>query len=161
MEAGALKIIENYCNRTFGQATYTNEEYKGSGTEYLNLRNYPIVTLTKVEENYGSVAVASWSEVTANVYALKPSGQIYTENGFFRVERMYRVTYTAGYASLPADVQYCVDTLSAHLNKMQSSAGLKKETLGEYSYERFDQSGNLINDLGLSIILSPYRTPVV
>lgn len=160
MDAAALKIIENYCKRTFTETTYTNEEYKGSGTEYLNLKNYPIITFTKIEENGGIAGVPSWTEVE-NIHHIDNTGQLYYEGGFFAYERAYRVTYKAGFTTLPADITYCVTALSTYLTKQSTNAGIKKESLGEYNYERFESSGNIIKDLGLNTILDAYRTPTV
>jgi hypothetical protein len=165
MEATALKIIENYCKRKFASATYTREEYMGSGTQYLNLKNYPIVTFSKIEENTATVEAPSWSTMT-EVYAIAESGLLYYRGGFFPLEREYRVTYTAGYSPIPSDIQYCIDTLSSYLERdISAQVGIKKETLGEYSYEKFDSntesSNNPIKTLGLEQILNFYRVPTV
>jgi hypothetical protein len=97
-----------------------------------------------------------------DVVALKESGQLYSEGGFFEAECMYKVTYEAGFATLPSDITACVNAVSGYLAKQVDSAGMKKETISnEYSYEKFESQGNLIKELGLNIILDYYRTPTI
>lgn len=158
----AEAVVDRYCKRTFAEAQYT-EEYKGSGTQYLNLKHYPVSTLTKVYENVNFIADPIWNDMTADAYLKAESGQIYVYSGFFNKERHYKIQYKAGYKSdkIPEDVkQACVD-IAAYLYQNRKSQGLKSEQLGEYSYTKLDQTGNIIKDLGLNVFLDPYRTPTL
>ena len=63
-------FIERYCNRRFMQTAYTDEEYDGTGTKYLVLKNYPVkstATFTlernKVEDN-----TDDWEDIDAEDY---------------------------------------------------------------------------------------------
>jgi hypothetical protein len=158
----AQTVIENYCKRTFTEGQFT-EECKGSGTQYLNLKHYPISTLTKVYENVNFIADPIWNDITADTFLETESGQVYLHRGFYDKERHYKVQYKAGYKNdkIPEDIkQACIDIIT-YLYQNRKSQGLKSEQLGEYNYTKADLTGNIIRDLGLNVFLDPYRTPTL
>lgn len=168
----ATKMIENYCKRSFTLSEYANEEYRGSGTRFLNLKNYPIIEVVKVEENEGLIENPVWIDISQYVYSKSLVGQLYLNSGFFKSERDYRVTYSAGYESedsqdsgsspVPVDVQHVCIELVSYLYQNRTGQGMKSERVGDLSYTKFDQSGKgLIKDLYLDAILDTYRTPTL
>ena len=160
-------IIEKYCNgRRFKQTTYTNEEYDGTGTNYINLKHYPVTTLSTYEKNYGTVGDTDWDGLEGDFIKLisdstQGPGQVFYQGGFLRGIRNYRFTYIAGYSTIPNDLDEACLELSAYLYNNRKSSGLKSETLGEYSYTRDDSIGNVIKDLGLDLVLDQYRQPII
>ena len=48
LKDAAEDYVQRYCGKTFDTASYTLEEYDGSGTQNLFLKNYPIITLTRL-----------------------------------------------------------------------------------------------------------------
>ena len=42
------KVIKKYCRREFESATYSLERYNGTGSNYLFLRQYPIISLDRI-----------------------------------------------------------------------------------------------------------------
>jgi len=158
----ATDIIEKYCNgRRFASTIYTNEEYDGKGSDYLNLKHYPVITLTSIDGRSGDFSSPSWSALDDAFYkSIDNAGQIYYSGGFTRGVRNYRVNYTAGFATIPNDLQQACITLVAFLKNQTKATGMKSETLGRYSYTKSDDEKD-IKELGLDAVLDYYRTPVI
>ena len=53
--------IEAYCNRKFNKQTFTDQLYKGYGTAELQLQNYPIRSITSIEENNTELDSSNYS----------------------------------------------------------------------------------------------------
>jgi hypothetical protein len=108
--------IENYCQRSFKTQTYTDEEYDGNNYKYINLLNYPVVSVDSVTVND--------TVLTTDQYTVKKrSGILVRKYTGIDVDYYYRwrfafwpigdgnvlVTYTAGYDEIPADLeQSCI-----------------------------------------------------
>jgi hypothetical protein len=162
----ATDTIESYCNnRRFKSTVYTEEMYDGTGTHYINLRQYPVTEVTVVEQNNGIAGDPHWDVVDSDLGSYIEDGhgpgQLYYEHVFVRGARNYRTTYTAGYTTIPYDLeQACLD-LCVWFYKQRQTLVMKSETLGEYSYTKETLTGNPIENLGLDLILEKYRTPVI
>lgn len=110
------EMIEQITGRTFGSTVYTDEKYIGTDTTYLTLKNYPIVSIEKIEID----------DLEIDDYELlekdKNSGRVYREklwkryayenpinntpNGSeLRNVKNVSVSYTAGYTTIPLAVQ--------------------------------------------------------
>lgn len=134
--------IETYCNRTFAQTTYTETRNGGCGQK-LYLANGPVVSVSSVSVNGQAVPAAPdavsygfvWDATT--VY-IRPGGggpQEFTK-GFQNVT----VTYSAGYATTPADVnQACVLWVASLFAKRQR-IDKRNETLGQQQTIGYDMS---------------------
>ena len=132
--SAATDAIENYCGRTFASTVYTNEMYDGTGTQTLQLRNFPIISVTTLKEA-GSVLTTG----TDPNGSPAPDALIYAEEGqlirpwfyWLPYRRWYSVTYTAGYATVPAGiVQACLD-LSALMLREKEHIGMSSKTAGQ------------------------------
>lgn len=159
-------IIESYCgNRRFLSTIYTNEEYDGTGTKYINARQYPITAVTAYEENNGSVGTTDWNALQNDYVRYIEDGhgpgQFYYEHYFAHGARNYRFSYTAGYATIPYDLEEACIELCVWIYKDRQNKGMQSETLGEYSYTKVAFSGSPIETLGLDLVLEKYRTPTI
>lgn len=177
----ATEIIEAYCSRRFISTSYSNQLYSGNGTRFMSLRNWPVTNLTSVEAMTGDYSSPNWQSLDSSLYTLKSEGGkdrglIYllgddrtfpVYGGFRKGVNNYRVNYTAGYiaADLPHDVrEACIELVSWMFARRKATPGIKSETLGKYSYTlESPQSGRygLIQQLGLDILLAPYRDIIV
>lgn len=104
--------VEQCCNRVFIRADY-DEFYRASGTQILQLNQYPIQTLTSIKDG-GSLMTPGDDYSTYPDYYAK--GMVYKERGWvgimlirgltgdpFTSEYTYEASYTAGFY-LPNDV---------------------------------------------------------
>lgn len=139
----ALAYIEAQTNRTFGSAVSTTRYLRGTGTSELYLPE-PTSTITGVSEYTYSGAVGEALTVTDD-YLVRPDGR---ETYLIRVGSgavwtrgyEYAVTSTVGYAEDggPKDVE---DVLIELVRQKMNAGGeevMKSETVGGYSYTRFD-----------------------
>ena len=111
----ASEYIEAYCGRDFLSASHT-EYHDGTGTDSLQLRHYPIIGTPVVLESGGALVVGQDPSASP-----APDVLIYPEEGrlvrnygiWYGYHNYYKVTYTAGYAAVPAAIiQACIDLAS-------------------------------------------------
>jgi len=163
----ASRAIETWCNRSFPSAEAT-EYYDGDGTQTLRLRRYPITDLDTVtvidsddddtEYDADGDEFRGWADDdNAGIITFKPSPSTDVEFTYFPVGREnVKVTYTAGYADIPADIQEaCAQTCAWLLSANERDAGVTAERLGDYQYTR-DTAGGLLPPLAKAL-LARYR----
>lgn len=125
----ASEWLERFCGRSFHEAERT-ETYDGTGTTELYLTNWPV----------DSIDTLSVSEIEhdGEDYKLYPDiGKVYLSSGFGTGRRTVEVTYTAGYATIPGDLeQLCIEMVAEMLGQTQTNHALRREVLDGASYER-------------------------
>ncbi|MEW6006121.1 MAG: head-tail connector protein [Stygiobacter sp.] len=102
--------VEQFLNRNLLAQDYV-EYYDGSGSELLILRNIPVNSVSKIEYYEGRINnVDIWTEWTQdNQYSRllipKEKHGIILEGGIFiKGIQNFRITYNAGYTTLPYDI---------------------------------------------------------
>lgn len=166
----ATEQIENYCNRRFTETVYT-EIYSGDGNQFLFLRNAPVTALTKIEFMTGDYDDPAWDAYESEFYNIDTtytggstmsndnSGVVYNRVSFYKGFNNIRVSYVAGYSTIPSDVsESCVDLVS-YLYKAKNSKGIKSESLGDRSvtYDTGATVKSAFDSLGLDDVLAQYR----
>lgn len=102
----ASAYIQAQCNRTFAQATYTHY-FDGNDTRYLLLYEFPIsaITLINIDDTW---AFAGGTDLPASGdYRIHNSVLAVRRCGLFQYTsaQAVKVTYTAGYTTIPSDIQ--------------------------------------------------------
>jgi hypothetical protein len=118
----ATSFIQTYCGRIFFQGSY-DEYHDGDGSDSVLSRQFPIVSVDTVEVD--GVVKDSSSFV---VYA--PIGMIRLKSGVFpRGKNNIRLMYTAGYASLPKDLeQACIELVALkYYDRGKERLGVEKQ----------------------------------
>lgn len=109
---------------------FTETHYDAAG-RLLVLRQSPVSEVT-------SIARVTWSmttPLTADQYALDPdSGIVRLVDGTLFAGD-YRVTYTAGYTTLPAAISQAVLIIAAHLVETQRVPGANRPGFGAYGQQ--------------------------
>lgn len=163
----ATEMIEGYCgldkDHHFKQANYTNEEYKGTGTSDLFLKALPVTAVSDFSVRTGIENTSNFNTIdTENYFIQANSGVIRTLTTLMDFSNSYRVSYTAGFATIPSDLSEACVTLAAYLtdNNASGSAVSKKQE-GRRSIEYFQpqQGQSLINQLGIDDLLDRYVLP--
>jgi hypothetical protein len=165
----ATDMIESYCNldndHHFASTTYTNEEYDGSGTNQLSLRARPVITFTSLEQRSSTQNINDWVTLSSTDYFVDDNaGVIDALLGFYYRWNLYRVTYTAGYATIPSDLAEACATLAAFMvENGTTGVAVKRKNQGPKSIEYFQpmQGGSLIENLGLDDVLARYTNPPI
>lgn len=163
----ATLFVESFCglprDHHFAQTTYTNEEYDATNTDSLVLRMRPVIALTSFQRRNGSESTASFDDIEADLYFLDSSaGVIELLFGASGAWNRYRVSYSAGFVTIPADLaEACVTLACFYVENSASGTAVKKKQEGQRSIEYFQASGgsdgSVIDQLGLDELLSRYK----
>jgi hypothetical protein len=110
---GCSTAIENYCRRTFATTTYTDEEYDGNQTQLLNLLHYPVQSVSSVSLNDVVLDPSQYKfkKRTGVLSRVGPYPNTFTGLSINRFQTVWNrgfsnilVTYTAGYDTIPDDL---------------------------------------------------------
>jgi hypothetical protein len=119
--------VEEYCNRKFSLTTYVQtlyeEDLEGLYPNKLPLHQYPIDSVTKIEER----STESGTPTPIVEYRLnKSSGYLVKSSGrFFDSGGILEVTYSAGYSTLPSILQSVVyGVVQERFNKKKNGIDL-------------------------------------
>lgn len=166
----ATENIEAYCALPYGhhfkESTYTNEEYDGSNSDQLVLFMRPVTAVSSFQQRQTSENISSWDTVDSSLYYFDiPSGIVKGLFGLGNYYNNYRVSYTAGYATIPADLaEACVILAGELVSNASSGTGVKAKSEGNRRIEYFDtnqSSSSLIDQLNLDDMLARYKNYVV
>jgi len=131
----ASDFIERETGRTFKSTVYTNEEYDGNGLPSMWLKQWPVISLSSISyfDQYTQTTQQTLTENT-DFYLTLESGRLDTTCGVWsRSVRNIRATYTAGYATIPEDLQsLCSRLVEMRLN-LRGKTGFSSVRIGQYS----------------------------
>jgi len=165
----ATEAVQKYCGRDFTSTTYT-EYYDGGGFSKLVLDHRPIVSVASVYDDLdrawaASSLVASTDYITRDeqglVEYLRSASALPGTGAFFRDGQLnVKITYTAGYASIPDSVAQAAIMLTAllyHRGRQGAEGIAEEDEAGKYS---------VTYALGLmtpeiAALLDPYREVAV
>lgn len=163
----ATEVIEGYTFRRFKQTTYTDEVYDASGTDQLILRQAPVTTLTSLSARDSSLNTDDFTSIdTDQFFVDSNAGTLDGLSTFYGGYGRWKVTYTAGYATIPSDVAEACAVLAAYYvaNDPSTSANVirKREGSREIEYaQQASTSDELFDQLGIKPTLDRYtRYPI-
>jgi len=157
----ATETIEKYTGRKFMLTTYTNEEYDATNTDQLILKHNPVTTFTTLEVRDTALNMSDWETVDSELYFVDYSAGV-LDLIFHATGRWnrYRATYSAGYATIPSDIQEaCVSLAAFNVANPSVDAQVRKKQEGSRSIEYFDTSNSkssIFDQLGLLDVLNSY-----
>lgn len=163
----ATEMIERYCGgRRFAETTYSNVEYDATNDNTIVLRQAPITDTTTfvLQQRDTSLNESDWTTVDTELYFTDTAAGVVELlfNATGRWNR-YRVTYSAGFATIPADLAEACATLSAFMfENGTTGAAIKRKEEGQREIEYYDpragsNSTSLIEQLGLDDMLDGYK----
>lgn len=130
--------VKNYIGRDLETATYT-EYYDGNGTNELILNQYPVTSVTKIEFYDGVVNETEvWTEQVLHdqfnrKYIRKTHTLILDGLTFPCDSQNIRITYVAGYTTMPPDIQKaCKELMYLYYSEMkkEQQLGVSTRTTG-------------------------------
>lgn len=142
-------LIENYCGWDMLAKTYTNVKFNGTGDSQLDLKVYPINTLTKVEVSDGSTTY----NITSTVNSIADSGILYFPSGatsdittFLSGTQNITLSFNAGFgyngAAIPNALKMAATELVViYFNRISlENIGVKRERFeqDEVEYDKTD-----------------------
>lgn len=144
-------VIQHYTGRKSFDSASRTEYLDGNGKDELFLAHRPLTDVTGVwvdPDGYygkGTDAFPSEDEWTEGSYFVPQSEEAAEENAsmLVAINRVWpegrgniKVTYTAGYETIPADLELAANMLVALTRKGRKEGGpLESETLDRYSYK--------------------------
>lgn len=160
----ATDMIESFCgknnNQHFISTTYTNEEYDGIGTNQLILKNRPVISISNFSERSTTENVNSWTTIDSQDYFVDlTAGVIDCRFRTLNYWNIYKVTYIAGFATIPSDLaEACVMLSSALVENAAGGNAVKQKSQGPKSISYYDnsQTSSLIEQLGIDDMLQRY-----
>lgn len=172
--AMAEKAVENFCARKFAETTQT-EYFDGLGRELLILNKRPVTAVSGVWVDgtgfggYGVDAFPASSAWTVGESWIPESYTATADNpGILRAlvlggwpcgQKNIKVTYTAGFATIPDDLQQAIFLVTAGALALTDAGGqVRSETLGDYSYTLSDGFPEIYD---IRSLLTPYRTVAI
>lgn len=158
----ATRAIENYCGRRFQLTTYTNVEYSATQTDQLVLRQRPITEFTSLDIRDTTINEADWDTVDTQLYFVHSNAGVL--DLLFRATghwNRYRVSYTAGYGTIPEDLaEACVSLACYYFNNADGSdVGVQKKKEGQRELQYSNTSlsfADITKQLGINEILNNY-----
>lgn len=127
----ASAIIEGATGRTFASTVYTAEIYDGTGRPYLQLRNFPVITLSTVLEGGNALTIGTSYTSGTDIVMEAEIGRLHRLFSiFFGYPKYYSVTYTAGYAAIPEDIIEVAVQLTLLMLKEKERAGILQHSTG-------------------------------
>jgi hypothetical protein len=141
----ASQQVEAYCERKFELQEHV-EVLWGTGRQKLIVDQYPVQSIQSVtyEDDFGG----SWSH-DPNYFRVHPSGVLEWKfpmsQGPWRRDRIYTVTYTAGYDPVPAPIKHATALWATELMR-PNFAGPQPERPAELIPFTTEQIGELLEN---------------
>lgn len=137
--------IQKYCNRTFIATTYT-EYYDGDGSNELLLDQFPVNSITScyddTDREYGADTA-----ITVTDLIIKDAGLIVYDDGFFnKGDHNIKITYNAGYTTIPADLELaCIKLVASEYLLGQGAINVVEGVIVDKPKRFKDEAMKVIN----------------
>jgi len=161
----ASNYIQSWLNRQFAVATYTDITDGNSG-DVQAFSNYPVQSVTLVTLGTGTGQGYGQNLAGGGVITIQPSPDGFSQGYVFDPKFLYligyrfargrmnvKITYTAGYTTIPQEIsQACIELISLRYKERTRIGEVSKHLAGEtitYSQKDFPE--------GVRTILNNYR----
>jgi uncharacterized phiE125 gp8 family phage protein len=131
----SLYILERYCGKQMKSRTYT-EYQDGDETDELLTKQWPIVSVTSLHDDI-SRAWGSDSEIESDdyvIYADQGAIRLINDETLFSIGKQnIRLIYSAGYATIPTDLEIASTSHVAYMYNKSAGEGHTSLSLGGFS----------------------------
>jgi hypothetical protein len=149
----ASSAIESYCERKFEQATYT-EYHHGRRMNFIMPREFPIVSVTTLNIDNDRL-YPSDKDVPVNEYSIADRNRtIFYSGKFPQGFNNIKLVYTAGYATIPGDVELaCIWACEWFVKHRE------RKDMGRVSVSKGDESVGILASMPPMILelINPYK----
>lgn len=158
----ATRAIEAYCGRRFKATDYSNEEYTATQTDQLVLKQRPVISITSLDIRDTGLNEENWESIDTNLYFSDDNAGVINTLFTFRGRwDRYRVTYRAGYETIPEDLAEACASLAAYYYQIADGSGvglsLKQEGQRKVQYDNSKLSfSDVMQQLGIDQIIESY-----
>lgn len=156
--------IQSYLNRTIASTQYT-EAYSGSGSDTLAIANYPIQSVQSLVIAKATIAASADGFLPGYIFDdrfLYLIGQSFYQGGLAPgvfpkwPPKGVQITYTAGYATTPADLEQAVIEAIGLRFKERDRIGVQSKSLAT---ETISYVLNALSQTGMAVV-NNYRKVV-
>jgi hypothetical protein len=127
---------------------------------WLNCRQYPITATASPVVKYRSGQTTYTTIDSGNYDIYEGRGQFYIYGGMPNTRKGVKLTYSAGYATIPTDLALACIKLVARQYEKRKSQGKKSESIGGASITWQDQGAESIDGDVMSILDGYKRKPL-
>ncbi|MFK7088680.1 head-tail connector protein [Chromobacterium violaceum] len=125
----ASAFIESWCGRRFAVQAYT-EHRDGTGKDMLMFGAWPVTAVASVVIDGQPIPPAA--DFAASGYRFDELALVLQGYRFARGRRNVAISYTAGYAQIPADIeQACIDLVALRFKERDRIGHQSKSLAGE------------------------------
>lgn len=128
--------VKSYLNRDIESATYT-EYYDGDGSDLLTTNQFPITAITSISyyDGLDSDNAQIWTDYAINTdyerLVIYGDGEkIFMDGGtFYRGTQNIKVVYTAGFTTVPAEIQKaCKELMWLYYHSVRGEMNINKSS---------------------------------
>ncbi len=107
-------------------------EYYHGGVSLLSLRSFPIVSVSEVAYKSGPLNAPVWVPLTVGTYGIDAErGQLIVPSALPVGHRNIRVSYQAGYGTVPSDLSLgCIKLVAREFNRRKSQGTTAESVAG-------------------------------
>ncbi len=147
------QYIQSWCDRAFALASYS-ESYNGSGGFKLALRNLPIVAVSSLAIDGVAVPAGVPGQAAGHGWYNDDKLLYLIGYAFHRGSQNVQVSYSAGYAAIPLEIEQATIELVGYRYRKRSRIGEASRSLGGQATASFSQKD--MPD-GIKSILAKYQ----
>jgi len=155
---GVSSAIETDLGRPIALGTYSEIfDIDNDYTDEINLKNYPVNSVVALTDNGVLLTHNTHYYWTTYGYIMRlPKSSMLNESGYFTVgARKVEVTYVAGYAEIPSDIQLITKKIVGQVYENREGGSFQHEKIGDYSYSLLETAA--VADSFLDRVLKRYR----
>lgn len=163
----ATDMIETYTGRRFALTTYTNEQYDGTRTDQIILKQRPVTALTAFGRRDTLLNEDDFETIDSQLYFLDSDAGVldllFAAGGQWNG---WQFTYTAGYTTIPAAIAESAASLAAYLvsNPIAAGSSVRTKEEGQRRIEYYQVGGSgsgaggngIMDIVGITSILDSY-----
>jgi len=134
--------MERFFHRTIAETEYVDEEYSGDGSSLLALRSYPVTSVSSV----------TIDDVAVTYEVDYERGMLWNSAGWTKGTNNIKVTYTAGYSTVPEALQeLCCKVAAAMYFQAGENPRVVSDKLGSYTRRMMESvlPPDVVNELYL------------
>jgi hypothetical protein len=146
-------MVERYLDRKLQQASIV-EYHDGRSNDRVVLREWPVASIDELAFDYDSEFSDPNDIQPTDDYELMNNELVYLNGTLPKGKRNVRVTYTAGYAEIPADIQLATILACEWFETLRSNGDLGRTNLAKQ-----DENVSILQTLPpiITDMLDPYR----
>lgn len=155
-------LIESLTGRRLKSTSYVDQVFDGNGEKEVLLPQYPVTAFVSLGKNGAINNSGSWETLDEESYwRIDNEGRLVGIERFTCGNGNYRASYTAGYTTIPYDLQFACMRVVQLFWYQSKSGGISSERLGDHqvTFDKGVSSGDIESDPLIAKVISKYRKP--